>query len=75
MAQLVSVQRQMLIVRFGVWILLVTRKYFKLNNSILNYIDNVDCTMAQLVSVLASDTNSKVRSLNPTGNKKSFSIG
>ena len=33
------------------------------------------CAVAQLVSVLASDTNSKVRSSNPAGNKKSFSIG
>ena len=32
-------------------------------------------TVAQLVSVSASDTNSKVRSSNPAGNKKSFSIG
>ena len=31
--------------------------------------------MAQLVSVSALDTNSKVRSSNPAGNKKSFSIG
>ena len=31
--------------------------------------------MAQFVSVSVSDTNSKVRSLNPAGKKKSFSIG
>ena len=30
--------------------------------------------MAQLVSTSASDTNSKVWSYNPAGNKKSFSI-
>ena len=30
---------------------------------------------AQLVSVSASDTNSKVQSSNPAGNKKSFSVG
>ena len=30
--------------------------------------------MAQLVSVSASDTNSKVRSSNPAGNKKSFRL-
>ena len=31
--------------------------------------------MALLVSVSASDTNSKVQSSNPAGNKKSFPIG
>ena len=31
--------------------------------------------MAQLVRVSASDTNGKIRSLNPAGIKESFSIG
>ena len=33
------------------------------------------CAVAQLVSVSASDNNSKVRSSNPAGNKNSFLIG
>jgi len=35
----------------------------------------LECAMAQLVSVSASNANSKIRSSNPAGNKKSFSIG
>ena len=35
----------------------------------------LECAMAQLVSVSVSSANSKVRSSNPAGNNKSFSIG
>jgi len=43
----------------------------KLNYPIENFFDG---TIAQLLSVLAANTNNKVRSLNPAGSKKSFSI-
>ena len=39
------------------------------------HVPTQECAVAQLVSVSASDTNCKVQSSNPAGNKKSVSIG
>ena len=57
---------------------LLVKNVYHINNMIYEEDKQVskskllECAVAQLVSVSASDTNSKVRSSNPAGNKRKF---